>query len=334
MSVLVVGGAGYVGSHAVHQLLEQGKQPVVVDNLQTGHLEALPRGAVFYKGDVRDRAFMRNVFKRKRIRQVMMFSAHSLVGESIENPLQYYDNNVFGIQVLLETMIEANVKKIVFSSTAAVYREPEEVPFTEEARANPESPYEETKWAIEKMMKWCEKAHGLRYVSLRYFNAAGARSGGLIGEDHRPETHLIPIILEAAMGKREAVTVFGEDYPTADGTCIRDYIHVEDVIAAHLKALNHLKKGGHSDVFNLGSSEGFSIKEIIEAARTVTGKQITVTSGERRAGGPARLIVSSEKAKKMLGWEPKRTDIHTIIKDAWNWHSLNPQGYGGRPRMS
>ncbi|MFB4162493.1 UDP-glucose 4-epimerase GalE [Alteribacillus sp. JSM 102045] len=330
MSVLVVGGAGYIGSHAVHQLLDQGKQPVVVDNLLTGHRESLPKGAVFYEGDVRDREFMRNVFKRKRIRQVMMFAAHSLVGESVKKPLQYYDNNVFGTQVLLETMIEAGVRDIVFSSTAAVYGEPEEVPITEAAPTAPKSPYGETKLAMEKMMKWCEKAHGLRYISLRYFNVAGARPGGLIGEDHNPETHLVPIILEAALGKREGITVLGEDYPTPDGTCIRDYIHVEDLIAAHLQALHYLKKGGPSDIFNLGSSEGFSVKEMIEAARDVTGKDIPVHSGERRAGDPARLIASSEKAKKVLGWEPKRTDIHTTIKDAWNWHSKNPQGYGGR----
>ncbi|MDQ0298146.1 UDP-glucose 4-epimerase [Salibacterium salarium] len=330
MSVLIVGGAGYIGSHAVHQLLDKGKQPVIVDNLQTGHKEAIPRGAVFYEGDIRDREFMRNVFKRKRITQVMMFAAHSLVGESMEKPLEYFDNNVYGTQVLLETMIEAGVREIVFSSTAAVYGEPEKVPITEEAPTKPENPYGETKLAMEKMMKWCEKAHGLRYVSLRYFNVAGARAGGKVGEDHRPETHLVPIILEVALGKRDAITIFGSDYSTPDGTCIRDYVHVEDLIAAHIKALHYLKEGGDSNIFNLGSSEGFSVKEMVEAARQVTGKDIPQQMGARRAGDPARLIASSDKARQVLNWEPKRTDVQTIVKDAWNWHQKNPQGYGGR----
>ncbi|RSL33598.1 UDP-glucose 4-epimerase GalE [Salibacterium salarium] len=330
MSILIVGGAGYIGSHAVHQLLDQGKQPVVVDHLQTGHREAVPRGAVFYEGDIRDRAFMRSVFRRKRIRQVMMFAAHSLVGESMEKPLEYFDNNVFGTQVLLETMMEAGVHEIVFSSSAAVYGEPEEVPITEAAPTSPESPYGETKLAMEKMMKWCEQAHGLRYVSLRYFNVAGARMGGKIGEDHRPETHLVPIILEVALGKREAITIFGDDYPTPDGTCIRDYVHVEDLIAAHIQALDYLKKGGESNIFNLGSNEGFSVKEMVETSRQVTGKDIPQQMGERRAGDPARLIASSDKAKQLLGWEPKRTNVQTIVRDAWNWHQKNPEGYGGR----
>lgn len=329
MSVLVAGGAGYIGSHAVHQLLDQGKQPVVIDNLRTGHKASLPKGAVFYEGDIRDREFMKSVFRRKRIKQVLMFAAHSLVGESMEKPLEYYDNNVFGTQVLLETMVEFGVRDIVFSSTAAVYGEPAEVPIKENAPTMPESPYGETKLGMENMMKWSGAAHGLRYVSLRYFNVAGARLNGRVGEDHRPETHLVPIILQAALGQREAITIFGDDYPTRDGTCIRDYVHVEDLISAHLQALDYLQKGGSSDVFNLGSNEGFSVKEMIETARQVTGRDIPEQRGERRPGDPARLIASSEKAKKVLGWEPKRTDVENIIRDAWNWHRKNPQGYGG-----
>ncbi|SFO96969.1 UDP-glucose 4-epimerase GalE [Salibacterium halotolerans] len=329
MSILVAGGAGYIGSHAVHQLLDQGKQPVVVDNLGTGHKEALPKGAVFYEGDIRDREFMRSVFRRKKIKQVLMFAAHSIVGESVEKPLAYYDNNMFGTQVLLEMMAEFGVRDIVFSSTAAVYGEPKDVPVTEEAPTRPQNPYGETKLGMENMIKWASAAHGIRYVSLRYFNVAGARQSGRVGEDHRPETHLVPIILQAALGQRESVTIFGDDYPTRDGTCIRDYVHVEDLISAHLQALDHLKKGGDSDVFNLGSSEGFSVKEMIEAAERSTGQHIPQEYGERRAGDPSRLIASSEKAKNMLGWKPVRTKVDTVIRDAWNWHRKNPNGYGG-----
>ncbi|SFL85707.1 UDP-glucose 4-epimerase GalE [Salibacterium qingdaonense] len=329
MSILVAGGAGYIGSHAVHQLLDQGKQPVVIDNLGTGHKEALPKGAVFYEGDIRDREFMRSVFRRKKIKQVLMFAAHSTVGESMEKPLAYYDNNMFGTQVLLEIMAEFGVRDIVFSSTAAVYGEPGEVPVTEEAPTRPQNPYGETKLGMEKMIKWAGAAHGIRYISLRYFNVAGARQSGRVGEDHRPETHLVPIILQTALGQRESVTIFGDDYPTRDGTCIRDYVHVEDLISAHLQALEHLKKGGESDVFNLGSSEGFSVKEMIEAAEKITGGSIPVQNGERRAGDPSRLIASSEKARSILGWNPVRTKLETVIRDAWNWHRKNPNGYGG-----
>ncbi|MGY4688844.1 UDP-glucose 4-epimerase GalE [Salibacterium sp. K-3] len=329
MSILVAGGAGYIGSHAVHQLLDQGKQPVVVDNLQTGHKESLPKGAVFYEGDIRDREFMRSVFRRKKIKQVLMFAAHSIVSESVEQPLAYYDNNMFGTQVLLEMMAEFGVRDIVFSSTAAVYGEPEDVPVTEDAPLHPRNPYGETKRGMENMIKWAGAAHGIRYVSLRYFNVAGARQSGRVGEDHRPETHLVPIILQTALGQRDTVTIFGHDYPTRDGTCIRDYVHVEDLISAHLLALDYLKKGGESDVFNLGSSEGFSVKEMIDAAEKVTGSSIPVQHGERRAGDPSRLIASSEKAQDVLGWNPVRTKVESVIRDAWNWHRKNPHGYGG-----
>ena len=327
MSILVTGGAGYIGSHAVYQLIDQGLDVVIVDNLQTGHRGAIHPKAKFYEGDLRDRDFMREVFRKESIEGVIHFAANSLVGESMEKPLQYYDNNVYGTQILLESMIDAGVKYIVFSSTAATYGEPEAVPITEEMPTVPTNTYGETKLAMENMMKWCEQAHSIRFVSLRYFNVAGARSTGEIGEDHNPETHLIPVVLETALGKREKITIFGDDYPTKDGTCIRDYIHVEDLIDAHILALNYLKNGGQSDIFNLGSSQGFSVKEIVEMAREVTGKEIRAEIGPRRAGDPSILIASSEKAKKILGWKPSRTNIEQIIKDAWNWHSTHPNGY-------
>lgn len=327
MSILVTGGAGYIGSHAVYQLIDQGLDVVIVDNLQTGHRGAIHPKAKFYEGDLRNRDFMREVFRKESIEGVIHFAANSLVGESMEKPLQYYDNNVYGTQILLESMIDAGVKYIVFSSTAATYGEPEAVPITEKMPTVPTNTYGETKLAMENMMKWCEQAHGIRFVSLRYFNVAGARSTGEIGEDHNPETHLIPVVLETALGKREKITIFGDDYPTKDGTCIRDYIHVEDLIDAHILALDYLKNGGQSDIFNLGSSQGFSVKEIVEMAREVTGKEIRAEIGPRRAGDPSILIASSEKAKKILGWKPSRTNIEQIIKDAWNWHSTHPNGY-------
>jgi UDP-glucose 4-epimerase len=267
------------------------------------------------------------VFEKENIQAILHFAANSLVGESMTEPLKYYDNNVFGTQIVLEMMKEFNVKYIIFSSTAAVYGEQKVVPIKEDAATLPTNTYGETKLTMEKMIAWCEKAFDLKYVSLRYFNVAAARSDGQIGEDHNPETHLIPVILEAALGKRPAITVFGQDYDTPDGTCIRDYIHVEDLIEAHLLALTFLQNGGESNVFNLGSSQGFSVKEIIETAKEVTGIDIPVQLGERRSGDPSTLIASSEKARSMLGWNPKRTSIHQIISDAWNWHQHYPNGY-------
>lgn len=327
MSILVTGGAGYIGSHAVYQLIDRGNDVVVIDNLQTGHQEAVHPEAKFYEGDLRDRDFMQEVFSKEKIEGVIHFAANSLVGESMEKPLKYYDNNVYGTQVLLETMVAFDVPYIVFSSTAATYGEPEKVPITEDMPTNPTNTYGETKLAMEKMMKWCETAYGIRFVSLRYFNVAGARQTGEIGEDHNPETHLIPVVLETALEKREKIVIFGDDYPTADGTCIRDYIHVEDLIDAHILAFDYLKDGGKSDIFNLGSSQGFSVKEIVDMARKVTGKEIPAEIGPRRPGDPSVLIASSEKAKKVLGWNPVRTNIEQIITDAWNWHRNHPDGY-------
>ncbi|WP_042357202.1 UDP-glucose 4-epimerase GalE [Bacillus rubiinfantis] len=327
MSILVLGGAGYIGSHAVYQLIDQGYEVVVIDNLQTGHRDAVHPQARFYQGDIRDRSFMNSVFAKENIEGILHFAANSLVGESMTEPLKYFDNNVYGTQIVLETMKKFEVKHIVFSSTAAVYGEQKVVPITEEAAAIPTNTYGETKLTMEKMMMWCEKAFAVKYVSLRYFNVAGARGNGEIGEDHHPETHLIPVVLQAALGKRPAITVFGEDYDTPDGTCVRDYIHVEDLIAAHILALRYLQNGGESNVFNLGSSQGFSVKEIIETAKQVTGLNIPVVIGERRAGDPSTLIASSEKAKQILGWNPTRTSIEQIIRDAWNWHQHHPDGY-------
>lgn len=327
MSILVLGGAGYVGSHAVYQLKDQGFEVVVVDNLQTGHRDAIHPEARFYEGDIRNREFLRFVFEKENIEAILHFAANSLVGESMTEPLKYFDNNVFGTQVVLEMMKEFGVKYIVFSSTAAVYGEQKVVPITEAAPTIPTNTYGETKLTMEKMMAWCEKAFDLKYVSLRYFNVASARSDGQIGEDHNPETHLIPVVLEAALGKREAVTIFGDDYDTLDGTCVRDYIHIEDLIDAHILALRYLQKGGESNVFNLGSSQGFSVKEIVETAKEVTGIDIPVKMGARRSGDPSTLIASSEKAKQVLGWNPLRTSIHEIIKNAWNWHQHHPNGY-------
>ncbi|WP_226037185.1 UDP-glucose 4-epimerase GalE [Aquibacillus saliphilus] len=327
MSVLVLGGAGYIGSHAVYQLIDNKQDVVVIDNLETGHRDAVHPDATFYPGDIRDITFLRDVFENESIDSVLHFAANSLVGESMEDPLKYFDNNVYGTQVLLQAMKEFDVKSIVFSSTAATYGEPESVPITEDMRTLPTSTYGETKLTMEKLMKWCEAAHGINYVSLRYFNVAGARATGEIGEDHQPESHLIPIVLQVALGQREHITIFGEDYNTEDGTCIRDYIHVEDLIGAHLLALSYLKNGGKSDVFNLGSSQGFSVKEIIDTARVVTGDKIQARIGERRKGDPSVLIASSDKAKRILGWIPKKTSINKIIEDAWNWHQANPAGY-------
>ncbi|NKD39713.1 UDP-glucose 4-epimerase GalE [Enterococcus casseliflavus] len=330
MAILVLGGAGYIGSHAVDQLIEQGKQVVVVDNLLTGHRQAIHPAATFYEGDICDKAFLQSVFEKETIDGVIHFAASSLVGESVEKPLKYFNNNVYGMQVLLEVMKEHQVKHIVFSSTAATYGEPDHSPITEETPKNPKNPYGESKLIMEKMMRWCDEAYGMKYVALRYFNVAGAKSDASIGEDHDPETHLVPIILQAALGQRKEVAIFGEDYDTPDGTCVRDYVHVEDLIAAHLLALEYLQKGNESNVFNLGSNHGYSVKEMVEAARNVTKKEIPARVAPRRAGDPSTLVASSEKARKVLGWKPVYTDVEAIIETAWNWHVSHPNGYQGQ----
>ena len=300
---------------------------IVVDNLVTGYEKAIPNKAVFYQGDIRNFDFLDNLFKKEKIDAVIHFAAYSLVGESVTNPLKYYDNNLYGTKVLLEAMIKNNVNKIVFSSTAATYGEPENIPILESDRTCPTNPYGETKLAMEKMFHWASKAHGLSCVSLRYFNACGADATGQIGEAHNPESHLIPLVLQVPNGKRESVSIYGTDYDTPDGTCIRDYIHVTDLAEAHILAVEYLAKGGESNIFNLGNGVGYSVREVIETARRVTGHPIPATEVPRRAGDPARLVASGEKAKNILGWEPKIKQLDEIVESAWKWHRKHPDGY-------
>ena len=327
MRLLVLGGAGYIGSHTAVELLDRGHEVVIADNLITGYKQAVPKEAVFYKGDIRDYNFLNNLLKTEKIDAVIHFAAFSLVGESVTNPLKYYENNLYGTKVLLQAMIDNNVDKIVFSSTAATYGEPENIPILESDRTCPTNPYGETKLAMEKMMKWSANAYQLRYVSLRYFNACGAHKSGKLGEAHNPESHLIPLVLQVPNGKRESVSIYGTDYDTPDGTCIRDYIHVTDLAEAHILAVEYLMKGGESNVFNLGNGVGYSVREVIETARKVTGHPIPAVEIPRRAGDPARLVASGEKAKTVLGWEPKITSLEDIIRSAWVWHSTHPNGY-------
>ncbi|PKM71188.1 MAG: UDP-glucose 4-epimerase GalE [Firmicutes bacterium HGW-Firmicutes-17] len=328
MKILVCGGAGYIGSHVVSVLVEQGYEVVVLDNFSTGHPGAVPQEAVIEEGDIRDQDFLGRIFQTHQIDCVMHFCANSLVGESMEQPIKYYHNNVYGTLCLLETMVEHGVKRFVFSSTAAVYGEPEESPITEDSIKNPTNPYGETKLAVEKMLPWLDLADGLKSMTFRYFNAAGAHPRGKIGEDHNPETHLIPLILKTALGQRDKISVFGEDYATPDGSCIRDYIHVMDIASAHILGMEKLLAGGESRVYNLGDGKGFSVKEVIAKTKALTGKAFTVEVTARRAGDPAELIASSQKAQQELGWTPVYSDLDDIIKTAWKWHQDHPQGYG------
>lgn len=327
MTVLVLGGAGYIGSHTVYELIDKGEDVVIIDNLETGYRQAVHPKARFYQGDIRNREFVDSVFDSEKIDAVIHFAANSLVGESMTNPLKYYDNNLCGTKVLLESMIAHDVKKIVFSSTAATYGEPEKVPILETDKTEPTNCYGETKLSMEKMFKWTDRAHGLKYVSLRYFNACGAHKSGEIGEAHNPETHLIPLVLQVPNKKREAVNIYGDDYDTKDGTCVRDYIHVTDLAQAHILAVDYLLKGNESDIFNLGNGVGFTVKEIIEASKEVTGLPIPAITTPRRAGDPAKLIASSEKARSILGWKPEFEDVKEIIATAWKWHQSHPDGF-------
>ena len=333
-TILVTGGAGYIGSHLVVELLQQNYEVVVVDNLSTSNKKSLDnikkitkKDFKFYQCDIKDIDAMNKVFKENDIDAVVHFAAYSLVGESMTTPLKYYDNNIYGTKCLLESMIENNVKKIVFSSTAAVYGEPKQVPILESNKTEPTNTYGETKLAIEKMMSWCDKAYGVKYVALRYFNACGAHPTGLIGENHNPESHLIPIILQVPNGKREFISVFGDDYDTKDGTCVRDYIHVCDLADAHILAVNYLLDGNESNVFNLGNGVGFSVKEVITETEKVVGKPISSKMDGRRAGDPATLTASSKKAQEVLGWKPKMNDLNQIIATAWNWHKNHKNGF-------
>lgn len=327
-TILVAGGAGYIGSHMVALLVEKGYDVVVADNLCTGHRDAV-KGAKLEICDLRDSEAMEKLFSAYPIDGVINFAAFSLVGESVSNPLKYYDNNVAGAVGILTAMKNHGVDKIVFSSTAATYGEPEKQPIEETDRTEPTNPYGASKLAIEGLLKWSQKAYGINYAALRYFNAAGSNTEVGIGEDHAPETHLIPIVLQCALGKRDHVGIYGEDYPTPDGTCVRDYIHVRDLANAHLLALEYLDKGGESGAFNLGSGDGYSVKEIIETARRVTGKPIPAVAEPRRAGDPSTLIASNAKAREVLGWKPER-GLEEIISDAWSWHEGHPNGYCDR----
>lgn len=328
MSVLVLGGAGYIGSHTVDRLVDQGQDVVVVDSLVTGHRAAVNDKAKFYQGDLADQDFMRKVFtENPEIDAVIHFAAYSLVAESMKKPLKYFDNNTAGMIKLLEVMNEFDIKNIVFSSTAATYGIPEKMPIMESDPQDPINPYGESKLMMEKIMRWADEAYGTKFVALRYFNVAGAKPDGSIGEDHGPETHLIPIVLQVAQGKRDKLQIYGDDYNTPDGTNVRDYVHPFDLVDAHILAVDHLRKGNESNVFNLGSSTGFSNLEIVEAARKVTGKEIPAEIAPRRGGDPDSLIASSDKAREILGWKPQFDNIERIIETAWAWHSSHPNGY-------
>jgi len=324
--ILVTGGAGYIGSHVVKDLLQKNFKVVVLDNFSRGHKEAILT-PFFEKVDLRDRVELRKVFEKYDIDAVMHFAALSTVGDSMKDPGKYYENNILGGLNLLEMMKDFGVRYFIFSSTAAVYGEPKVIPIPEEHPKNPTNVYGSSKLMFEDILKWYDNIYGIKYVSLRYFNAAGADLEGEIGEDHRPETHLIPIVLQTALGHREFVEIYGVDYPTSDGTCIRDYIHVLDLSEAHILALEALFEGMESKVYNLGNERGYSVREVINIAEKVVGKKIPVREGPRRAGDPAVLIASSEKIKKELNWTPKYNDLEFIIQTAWNWLKKHPFGY-------
>jgi len=321
-SILVTGGAGYIGSHAVQALQNAGYEAIVLDNLVYGHREFVEQalGAKLIVGDISDRALLDEVFATHEITAVMHFAAYAYVGESVSDPAKYYRNNVVGTLTLLEAMLAASVKTIVFSSTCATYGVPQSVPVTEDQPQNPINPYGRTKLMVEKILADFDKAYGLRSICFRYFNAAGADPAGLLGEDHSPETHILPLVLLTALGKRESFSILGTDYPTPDGTCIRDFIHVADLAQAHVLGLEQLLKVGESDVFNLGNGNGFSVREVIETAKLVTGQPIKVTEGDRRPGDPPILVGSGEKARRILGWQPQYADLKEILLHSWNWH--------------
>jgi len=326
MSVLVVGGAGYIGSHMVRTLKRNNVDTLVFDSLEKGHIEAIA-GIPFHKGDLRHREDVEKVFADHNITAVMHFSAYSLVGESMDRPEIYYENNVYGTLNLLNVMQASGVRHFIFSSTAATFGEPVTIPIDENHPQNPTNVYGETKLVVERMLDWFDRIYGIRSVRLRYFNAAGADPSGDIGEFHETETHLIPLVLQVALGERENITVYGNDYDTRDGTCIRDYIHVNDLSDAHLLALRYLQDGNPSTVFNLGNGSGHSVREVIDAAGRVTGRKIRVVNGRRRAGDPAVLIAGSQKAQDVLGWQPKLYDLDTIIETAWKWHNGTAQAW-------
>ena len=327
MNVLVLGGAGYIGSHAVKELIESGHGAVVVDTLEVGHLQAVDVNAKFYRGDLRDARLMDRVFNENEIDSCIDFAAYTVVAESMADPLKYYENNVNGMSALLSSMIKHNVNKIVFSSTASVYGIPKRVPVIETDETLPINPYGETKLAVEKMLMWAERAYGIKYISLRYFNVAGAHASGEIGEAHDPETHLVPLAIKAALSEDKNFKIFGNDYATPDGTCIRDYVHVTDLSAAHALAVEKLYGGGDSAVYNLGNGAGFTNDEIISAVEAAAGVKIKRIYGERRPGDPDALVASSEKIIRELGWNPRYKNLSDIINSAYKWHQGHPNGY-------
>ena len=320
-TILVTGGAGYIGSHAVLALKRAGYEVVVLDNLVYGHRDLVEKLQVnLIVGDTSDRTLLDNLFANHNISAVMHFAAYAYVGESVTDPSKYYRNNVIGTLTLLDAMMAASIKKFVFSSTCATYGIPKTVPIPEDHPQNPINPYGASKLMVERMLSDFDTAYDFKSVCFRYFNAAGADPNGLLGEDHNPETHLIPLVLQTALGKRESVSIFGTDYDTSDGTCIRDYIHVTDLANAHVLGLEYLLKGGDSTVFNLGNGNGFSVQEVIETAKEVTGKEIKVQKCDRRPGDPPILVGSSDKARTILGWHPQYWDLKDILSHAWKWH--------------
>jgi UDP-glucose 4-epimerase len=326
MNILVTGGAGYIGSHVVEELVEAGESVVVFDNLYTGHREAVDPRAEFVLGDLKDADVVQRLFDEHQFDGVMHFASHTLVGESMQQPFLYLGDNVTNALNLLCAMVDHNVKRFILSSTANLFDAPERIPIDEKERIVPGSPYGESKFIIERLLYWLDRVHGLRYVALRYFNAAGASPRGHRGEDHLHETHLIPLILQTALGLREKITIFGDDYPTRDGTCIRDYIHVTDLAQAHILALHALGKG--SRTYNLGNGLGYSVKEVVDAARVITGRPIKAEIGLRRPGDPSTLIAGSDTIKRELGWAPEFASLEAIIGTAWDWHRSHPKGYG------
>jgi UDP-glucose 4-epimerase len=330
MNILVTGGAGYIGSVATEVLIEAGHEVVVYDSLLYGHRDAVHPEAVFEKGDLADKDRLNDVFDAHPINAVMHFAAHSIVPFSMQDPLPFVRDNVSNAINLLEAMANHDVKSFILSSTANVYGDPERVPISEDARLAPSSPYGESKLMIERMLHWCEVRYGLRYASLRYFNAAGASEA--YGEDHSPETHLIPLVLKVALGQKDSLDIYGDDYPTRDGTCVRDYIHVVDLAQAHVLALEALSQG--SRVYNLGNGQGFTVQEVVATARAVTGHDIPAVIAPRRAGDPATLVASSDRIREDLDWQPRFPHLKDIIESAWRWHQAHPDGYGRRPRRT
>lgn len=326
-TILVSGGAGYIGSHTVRVLLEEGYRPVVLDNLITGHREAVGVDIPFYEGDIANEELVAEILEKENVDAVIHFAARSLVGESVQKPDLYFEENTAKTNRFVSALIKNGVKRIVFSSTAATYGIPEEIPIAENSLTLPINPYGASKLMIEQSFSWLEKAYGLQWIALRYFNAAGAALDGSLGEDHEPETHLIPLILKTALGQRESIHIFGTDYQTLDGTCIRDYIHVLDLAKAHILALEGLEKGVKCGVFNVGTGSGYSVREVIDMARKVTGKEINVVESPRRPGDPDQLVAQVDKIQRILGWKPQYSSLEQIIETAWAWHSSHPEGY-------